>query len=92
MGNQRANTEPIYESLACRLLPPDPNIVVLQRAHPWVEHLTSLPKKVDPPSSVFTHNHDRASMSCLQRPNIPEANNWTHTPHNRAARVFKTKS
>ena len=35
----------------------------LTKEHPWVEHLTSLPKRgVDPLLSVFTFNHERAPI------------------------------
>ena len=58
MGHQRVNTAPIYEPLASRLLLSDSNTVVLQKEHPWVEHLTSLSKRrVGALSSVSTLNH-----------------------------------
>ena len=40
----------------------------LAKEHPWVENLTSVPKReMGTLSSVSTFNHERAPMSCLQR-------------------------
>ena len=51
----------------------------LVKQHPWMEHLTSLPKRgVGTLLSVSTFNHKRAPMSCLQRLNVLKANNWTN--------------
>ena len=49
----------------------------LAKKGPWAEHLTSLPKRgVGTLSTVSAFNHERAPMSCLQRLEALEANNW----------------
>ena len=52
----------------------------LAKKGPWAEHLTSLPKSgVGTLSGVSALNHERAPMSCLQRLDALEANNWTNS-------------
>ena len=52
---------------------------------PMVEHLTSLPKRGESTLlSVSAFNHERAPMSCLQRLDALEANNWTTIMYNGA--------
>ena len=49
----------------------------LPKEHPWAEHLTSLPKRgVGTLSTISAFDHERAPMSCLQRLEAFEANNW----------------
>ena len=51
----------------------------LAKKCPWAEHLNSLSKRgVDTLLSVSTFNHERVPMSCLQRLDAHEANNWTN--------------
>ena len=51
----------------------------LTKERPWVEHLKSLSKRgMGTLLSVFTFNHERVPMSCLQRLDALEANNWTN--------------
>ena len=52
----------------------------LAKKGPWADHLTSLPKRgVGALSGVSAFNHERAPMSCLQRLDALEANNWTNS-------------
>ena len=51
----------------------------LRKEGPWVEHLTSLPKRgMGALLSVFACNHEREPMSCLQQLGALKANNWTN--------------
>ena len=50
----------------------------LPKKSPWVEHLTSLPKRgVSTLSTVSAFNYERAPTSCLQQLDALEANNCT---------------
>ena len=50
---------------------------ILTKELPWVEHLTSLPRRgVGVVLSVSAFNHERAPMSCLQQFDALEANNY----------------
>ena len=53
---------------------------ILTKELPWVEHLTSLPRRgVGVVLSVSAFNHERAPMSCLQQFDALEANNYNGT-------------